>query len=214
MRLTTLMMLLLMCIATTGWAQTGRRIAIGGSLGVSSYTNKDFSQTNPGVSFAYRVTLKNPPKQGWKWAAKEGLGWSNGKVTTEIGGERTRLGKLRTILVMGGVQRSYRSGPWQFGMGVVAGPSINHFKIDGGARDAYTARLGSDLEGIKVKNSLAVRPEISTWYDLNRWLGAQVAVSYLYNRPKAETTVDAVTTTSKWKTDHLSAHVGLVVGIY
>ncbi len=214
MRTTTLAMLLLMCLASATWAQTGKRLAIGASLGVSSYSNKDFSTTNPGVSFAYRITLKAHPREGWKWAGKSGFGWSNGTVKTDIGGIRTSLGKLRMIPIMAGIQRSYRQGPWQFGVGVVAGPSFNHFAVDNDARVAYTSRLGTDLEGITVKNSLAVRPEISAWYDINQWFGVQGAVSYLYNRPKADVTAGGVTTRSTWKTDHVSAHVGLVVGIY
>ncbi len=214
MRTTTLVMLLLMCLASTAGAQTGKRLAVGASIGVSSYTNKDFSTTNPGVSFAYRITPNAHPRDGWKWAAKGGFGWSNSTVKTDIGGERTKLGKLRMIPIMAGIQRSYRQGPWQFGLGVVAGPSINHFAVANDARVAYTSRLGTDLDGIKVKNSLAVRPEISAWYDVNQWFGVQGSVSFLYNRPKAETTVAGATTSSTWKTDHVSAHVGLVVGVY
>jgi hypothetical protein len=115
---------------------------------------------------------------------------------------------------MGGIQRAMRKGPWQVGFGVVAGGSINQFKVDQAARDAYLSRLGEVLTEIKVKNSLAVRPEISAWYDLGKWFGVQGSVSYLFNRPKAESTFDGVTTSSTWKTDHASAHIGLVVGIF
>ena len=59
-----------------------------------------------------------------------------------------------------------------------------------------------------------MRPGVSVWYDLGPWIGLEGAVSYTINRPKAETTVDGVTTSSTWKTDHTSASIGLVVGLF
>jgi hypothetical protein len=203
-----------MLVAPAAIAQTGKHLAIGASLGFAKYLDKDFDSSNPTIGPAYRVSLKTDPKDGWSWSLKSGFGWSRRKTTTEIGGERTDHGRLQTILIMGGIQRVFRQGPWQAGVGIVAGPSINKFDVDAAARDAYQSRLGLTLDDIKVKNSLAVRPGASVWYDLNEWLGVEGALSYTFNRPKAETTVDGATTSSTWKTDHASASVGLVVGLF
>ena len=203
----------MMLMASAALAQTGKHIAIGGAIGFTSYTDKDFSSKNPGFALAYRLNLKPDREDGWKWAAKGSVGYSKRKTTTVIGGTRTALGKLQTIPVEVGLQRSLRQGPWQVGIGIVAGPSFNHFDVDQAARDAYLSRLGTTLDGIKVKTSLEVKPEISAWYDVNKWIGVQGAVYYLFNRPKAETTSGGVTTSSTWKTDHASASLGVVVGI-
>ena len=207
-------LLLMMLVASAAWAQTGKQVAIGGALGITSYADKDFSSKNPGVSLAYRINLKPGAKDGWTWAPKTGLGWSKRKTSTDIGGLRTQLGKLQTVLIMAGVQRAVRQGPWQVGLGVVGGASINHFEVDAAARDAYRSRLGRVLGDIKVKNSIAVRPELSAWYDLNQWFAVQGSLSYLFNRPRAETTLGGVTTASTWNTAHASASVGLVVGLF
>jgi len=214
MRYAILGMFLMMLTAPAALAQTGKRVALGGAIGVSSYTDEDFSSKNPGFSVAYRVRMNPETGSGWKWAPKTSASWSKRNTTSEIGGARTDLGKLQTILVMGGIQRVLHQGPWQVGISVAGGPAMNDFEVDAKARDAYQSRLGSELTDIKVKNSIAVRPEISTWYDVSDWLGVQGSLSYLFNRPKVETTTDGATTTSTWKTDHASAKVGLVVGIF
>jgi hypothetical protein len=206
--------LLLIILATPAHAQTGKHIALGAGIGFSEYADKDFSNKNPSVSLAYRLRLNAEPTDGWKWTFKSGLGWSMRKTRGRIADIPTQLGKLQTILIMGGGQRVYRQGPWQVGFGIVAGPSFNHFHVDGAARDAYQSRLGLELTDIKVKNSLAVRPDISAWYDLGKWFAVQGSLSYTINRPKAETTLGGVKSTSTWKTDHASASLGLVVGIY
>lgn len=207
-------MLLMTLAATTAHAQTGKRLAVGGGIGVTSYTDKDFSAKNPGFAFMYRVNLKPNAPDGWYWGVKGDAGWSKRSTTTDIGGVRTPLGKLQTTLVMAGIQRSLRMRPWQLGIAVVAGPSFHQFDVDRRARDAYLSRLGRDLASIDVKNTVAVRPEAQVNYDLNKWFGIQSNLSYLYDRPKAETTSGGVKTTTTWKTDHLSANVGLVVGIF
>jgi hypothetical protein len=207
-------MFLMMMLAPAALAQTGKHVALGGAIGLTRYIDRDFSVRNPDVSLAYRINLKPERKDGWTWALKSGLGWSKRKTSTDIGGTRTLLGKLQTVLIMGGVQRAVRQGPWQVGFSVVGGASINHFDLDNGARDASQSRLGRDLSDIKVKNSIAVRPELSAWYDLSKWFAVQGSLSYIFDRPKAETTSGGVMTSSTWKTDHASASVGLVVGIF
>jgi hypothetical protein len=214
MRTGLLGLFLMMLMAPAALAQTGKHVALGGSIGFTKYIDKDFSSANPTASLAYRIRLNPEGTDGWSWALKSGLGWSKRKTAADIGGIDTQLGKLQTVLIMGGVQRALRKGPWQVGFGIVAGPSINSFEVDQGARDAYLSRLGSTLTDVKVKSSLAVRPDISAWYDLSKWFALQGSIGYLFNRPKAETTLSGVTTSSTWKTDHASVSVGLVVGIF
>ncbi len=205
MRSALLGMFLIILVSPAAWAQTGKHLAIGGGLGLTNYTDKDFSSKNPSVSLAYRINLKTDAKDGWSWAPKSGLGWSRRNTSSDIGGLRTPLGKLQTILVMAGIQRGLRQGPWQVGFGVVAGAAIHKFDVDRAARAA----------AINVKNSIAVKPEISAWYDLNQWFAVQGSLSYLFDRPKADTvTLGGPNTTATWTTDHASASLGLVVGIF
>ena len=214
MRRLVLGLFLMTLFAPAAWAQTGKHFAIGGSLGFTKYVDSDFSSKNPGFGIAYRINLKPEGADGWKWAPKSGLGWATRDASADIGGTSTHLGKLRTVLVMVGIQRAMRKGPWQLGMGVVAGPSFNSFKVAQSARDAYQSRLGRSLLGVDVKTSLAVRPEVSVWYDLGKMFGVQGSVGYLFDRPKTETSLPGETTTTTWTIDHASASLGLVVGLF
>lgn len=209
-----LTVVLLMLPASAAMAQTGKHVALGASVGISSYTDSDFKAKNPDVSPAYRITLKTSHKDGWRWSLKSGLGWSRRDVTHDIGGANTQLGKLQMALIMGGVQRVFRRGPLEAGAGIEAGPSFNKFDVDQAARDAYQTRLGVPLDDIKVKTSVAVRPVVSAWYDLGPWFAVGASVTYAFDRPRAETTAGGVTTSSTWNTDHTSASVGFVVGIF
>lgn len=208
------LVILMLLVAAPAMAQTGKHVALGASVGVTKYVDDRFHSKSPDISPAYRLSLKTNRADGWSWALKSGLGWSRRDVSDDVGGSDTKLGKLQTILIMGGGQRVYRQGPFQVGAGIVAGPSFNQFDVDQAARDAYQANLGVALDDIKVKTSLAARPDFSAWYDLNAWLGVGATVSYTFNRPKAETSAGGVTTSSTWKTDHTSASLALVVGIF
>ena len=115
---------------------------------------------------------------------------------------------------MGGVERAYRAGPLKVGVSGVVGPSFNHFDVNDAARTAYRNRLGRDLTSIKVKTSIAVRPELSGWYDLNRWSALHISFSYMINHPTVDTTAGGVTTSTTWKPDHFSAQNGFVVGVF
>jgi hypothetical protein len=216
MRGTSLGVFLMLLVATAAWAQTGKHVSLGGAIDVTSYSDKEFSVKNPGFAVAYRFNLK-PDQQapdGWRWAPKVGVGWSSREITGDIGSTRTVLGKLQSLPIELGVQRVLRQGPWHLGIGVAAGPSFNSLKVNQAARDAYASQFGAELGDIEVKTSLAVGPDVSAWYDLNDWFALHGSVSYLFNRPKVETLSQGVTTSSTWKTDHATASIGLVVGIF
>jgi hypothetical protein len=206
---------LVVTLAPAASAQTGKHVAVGAGLTYHKYFDDGFSQKNPGVSFIYRITLK-PDSQtdGWKWEPKGGFGWFLADTQQNVAGLATHMGKVRARPFMAGVERSYRQGPMKIGFSAVVGPSFNHFNVDDAARVAYSTRLGRELSSITVKNSVAVRPEASLWYDLGPWLALHGSVSYMINRPTAETTVGGTTASTRWKTDHANFQIGLVVGLF
>ena len=198
------LMLILMgvaMIASGAHAQTGRRLSLGVGLGFHKYVDSDFSQKNPGISLIYRLALKPGVREGWALEPKATFDWFTTDVKADSGTVDTHIGKLRSIPVMVGAGPSYRHGRTKVGVAIVAGPSFNHFTGDKGSNP------------ITVKNSVVVRPETSIWYDVSSRLGLHAGVSYLYNRPKAETTSGASTTSAKWKTDHVNFSVGFAIGI-
>jgi hypothetical protein len=206
---------LVVTLAPAASAQTGKHVAIGAGLTYHKYVDDNFSQKNPGISFIYRIDLKpDGHKDGWKWEPKGGFGWFLADTAQDVAGLATHVGKVRARPFMGGIERSYRQGPLQAGLSAVVGPSFNHFNVDDVSRAVYRTRLGRELNDITVKTSIAVRPEVSVWYDLGPWLALHSSVSYMINRPTAEMTIGGTTTSTRWNTDHANFQIGLVVGIF
>lgn len=215
MRSVILGLFLVVMLAPAASAQTGKHVAIGAGITAWKYIDDDFHEKNPGVSFIYRFTLK-PGSQmdGWSWEPRGGFGWFRADTDMDVGGLGTHIGKVRSRPFMVGVERAYRRGPTKIGFSAVAGPAFNHLDVDDAARVAYRGRLGRELSSITVKNSVAVRPEASLWYDLGPWLALHGSVNYMINRPTAETTAGGATTSTRWKTDHANFQVGLALGLF
>ncbi len=212
----TILGLMLAAVAApqAAFAQTGKHVAVGGGVVALKYVDSDFSQKNPSVSFEYRIRPKPDSQNGWGWTGRGGFGWFTADTTRDVAGQSTDLGELRARPVMAGIERSYVQGPLSIGLSAVIGPSFNTFTTNDAARAAYRARLGTELGTVSVKTSLAVRPELGVWYDLGPWFAVHGSVDYMLNRVTAETTAGDITSSTKWKTDHVGFHIGLVVGIF
>jgi hypothetical protein len=189
-------------IASGAQAQTGRHLSLGVGVGFHKYVKDDFNQKNPGISVLYRLSPSPGSKQGWTLEPKVDLDWFKTDVRTNVGAVQTHIGKLQSIPVEVGAGPSYRHGRIKVGVGILAGPSFNHYTRDSGTNP------------IKVKNSVFVRPETSVWYDVSSRLGLHAGVSYIYNRPTAETTIGSTITSAKWKTDHVNFSAGFAIGIF
>jgi hypothetical protein len=201
--------------ATAAHAQPGQRLALGAGIGFHDYADKSFSSKNPSVVPEYHIGLTpNGSREGLRFGWKGSIGYSNPDRSDFIGGLETKSGNLRMIPLMAGAGPSYRTGPLSIGVGVVAGPSFNKFSIDDAARAAYRDRLGATLNSIEVQNSLAVRPDASLWYNFAPWVGLHSSVTYTINRPMVKTTVNGVTTSTRWKTDRLGYQAGLAFGVF
>ena len=202
-------------MATAAHAQPGDHLALGAGVGFNDYADKSFTGRGASLIPEYHLGLTpHSGRDGLSFGLKGGIGYSIPDRHDFIGGTETTSGSLRMVPVMVGAGPSYRSGPLRIGVGVVAGPSFNKFSVDPAASAAYRDRLDATLNSIEVKNSVAVRPDASLWYDLAPSVGLHTAVGYTINRPRVSTTVDGVTTTTRWKTDRLGYQMGLVYGVF
>jgi len=212
---TTAALVLAAMMATAAHAQPTERVSLGAGIGFHDYRDGAFSSKSPTVVPEYRLALtRHSNRQGLSFGLKGGLGYSTPDRMDFIGGVETKTGNLRMVPVMVGAGPSYRTGPVRVGMDVVAGPSFNNFSVDDAARAAYRDRLGVTLNSIKVQNSVAVRSDMSLWYDLTERIGLHTSVGYTVNRPMVKTTVDGVTTSTRWTTDRLGYQAGLAFGVF
>jgi hypothetical protein len=207
--------LVLAVMATAAHAQPGDHLGLGVGIGFQDPHGRGFSSKGPTIVPEYHLGLTPHARHdGLSWGVRGGIGSTNPDRTDFIGGVQTRTGSLRMVPVMVGGGPSYRTGPWKIGVGVVAGPSFNRFSVDDAARAAYHDRTGATLNSIEVENSFAARPDVSVWYNLTSRLGLHGSLGYTVNRPMVKTTVDGVTTSTRWNADKLSGHTGFAVGIF
>lgn len=208
-------LVLAMSMATAAHAQPGEHVSLGAGIGFNTYRDPAFSSKSPTVVPEYNFGLiPHGNRQGLSLAMMGGVGYLSVDRSGSIGDLETKNGNLRMFTAMVGAGPSYRAGPLSIGVGVVAGPSFNSFSVDNGARAAYRDRLGATLNSIKVENSLAAQPNVNAWYNLTPRLGLHSAVGYTINRPIVRTTVDGVTSSTRWTTDGWSYDAGLALGIF
>ena len=215
MKKTLISLCLLGLFPMTAQAQTGKHVSIGAAVGWRNLSDSRFSTKNPSPAFLYRFS-RNPEgrKQGWVWRLGGTVGYTHSDFSTQVGGTDTKMGRLQTIAVLGGVERAYRHDQFKVGLSVLAGPMFNSFAVDNAAREAYQAQNGVPLEGIEVQNSLAVRAGVGMWYDVNQWIGLHAGVYDWYGRDKAVTTAGGVSTEDTWKYDKVTASTGIAFGIF
>ena len=215
MRKTLISLCLLGLFPMIAQAQTGKHVSLGAAVGWRNLSDSRFSTKNPSPAFLYRFSRNpNERKQGWVWRLGGTVGYTHADFSSDIGGADTKMGRLQTIAVLGGIERAYRHDQFKIGASVLAGPTFNSFAVDNAAREAYENRLGVPLEEVKVENSLAVRSGVGMWYDVNQWIGIHAGVYKWFGQTTATTTAGGVSTEDTWKDDKLTASTGIAFGIF
>ena len=202
-------------IATTAHAQPESRISLGAGIGFHNFRDSSFPNGNPSIVPEYNIRLSSKAhRQGLSFGLKGGITYSQPHRNDFIGGVETKSGNLRMVSVLVGAGPSYRTGPFSVGVGVVAGPSFNNFKVDDAARVAYSDRVGATLNSITAKNSIIVRPALGLWYDLTSRLALHSSVDYTVNRPRVITDIDGTISSERWMLDRWSYQAGLAFGLF
>jgi opacity protein-like surface antigen len=201
--------------ASAAHAQPGGRIKLGAGVGFTEYANGKFSGKSMSISPEYHIGLtSNGNRQGLSFGLKGGFGYSHPDRSDFIAGTRTPTGSLRVLSVMAGAGPTYRTGPLSIGVAVVAGPSFNKFSVDESMRAAYRDQYGATLNSINVKHSVAVRSNLSVWYNLTSRFGLHSSLGYTVNRPTVETTVNGETSRGHWNMDRWSHRTGVAFGFF
>ena len=69
--------------------------------------------------------------------------------------------------------------------------------------------MNANATGLRDRGALAVKPEVSSWIDLNRRLGVSINAGYIVTRPRIFEGTD-----DRFRADTLSIMTGLVVRIF
>lgn len=104
-----------------------------------------------------------------------GLSWF--KADLALPSSPGPLGRITVRPVMGGASYTLTTqARWSIGASLVGGVAFNSFTLQESA--------ARDVLALEVDNSLAMRPGLSLWLDLNSRLALNVFSGYLFTRPK------------------------------
>jgi hypothetical protein len=194
----------LLCAATSAFAQTKGRVSVGGSV---TYAVPTDSEVKSLVLVGPLVRLN--PKKGWGIAA--GLSWLRAEVEDPGGSDET-FAHLRVRPLMAGVSYTVGEQPLLTSFSIVAGPSFNKLTLD----DDFTRRLppGTSTD-VDAETSFAVRGGVGlTWT-----VAPRVAIigfgGYIINRPNlVYRDINGQEFRNRWKADSVLLSVGAVYSLF
>ncbi|MBA3271842.1 MAG: BON domain-containing protein [Acidobacteria bacterium] len=149
-------------------ASRRRRFAIGASVNARRPANGLVSGTTVGPLFRLGT--------GRGLGLTLGFGWFDADLST--GASPEAQGRMTIRPVMGGASYTITDqARWAMSLSMVGGMAFNSFALE-----ELVSREGLAVE---VDNSLAVRPGVSLWFDLNSRAAFNVFAGYLVTRPQA-----------------------------
>jgi hypothetical protein len=158
------------------YAQTDSSIAVGAALTL-------YDPANPDAHHPTGVGVVGRLRRGSGLGVTVGLDWFTSDLQTDVGGALTPVGTMRIRPIMAGVSyiRQYRR--YAISGGLVAGWAINSLQQTDAERAAYRSHVGIPDASVSISNCLAVRPDVTLWYELGHHLAASASVSYMLARP-------------------------------
>lgn len=193
---------------TAGWAQSAGRFAVGGELSTRTPTNKDVDG-HVGLGLTWRI---GHSKTGWGW--HWGLSWFETHVEQPIGGITTDFGDLHIRPIMAGYGYTHVIGRTAITAKAIGGYAFTSMSLASEAGDAYRDRLGAQSVTVDASNTIAVKPEISAWYDINEKFGLNVSSGYIVARPHVTVTSTLGEDRRSVRADMFTFKVGLVYSIF
>lgn len=168
--------LVLGLLAAPARAQEKNVFAIGVNYSTKLATDGDTTGTH-GAGFTWRLGHGNA---GWGWSY--GLGWFDTHLTHTIGGQRVPLGEVKVRPIVGGYGYTHQlSDRWFLTGDLVGGFAFTRFTLgDDVAAPSALQSVDAHMGAITP----IVRPEVKTWYDINRRFGVTVGAWYAIARPK------------------------------
>jgi len=198
-RVSIVMAVALLCIASPLFAQSQGRIGVGGSVTFNGTTDDDV-----GSATTYGPLVRLNPRKGWRVSGA--LNWFRVDLDNPAGGGGD-FARLQQRPLMGGASYTVGVPKVLTSFSVVAGPSFNKAEFRG-----YTPGVG---ESIDADTSLAVRPGVAVTWTVAPRVGIVWFAGYLINRPKIvyrNTLGEEIR--DRWKADAIVLSVGAVYSVF
>ncbi len=125
------------------------------------------------------------------WGIKYGFNWYATELTRPLQGRDEAFGKLRVRPILVGYGYTQPVGRAKISVNLKGGYAFSSFRLRPTFVDAYGAALGAQIAQVDAANTFVLKPEVSTWIDLNEKVGLYITGGYMIARPRI-----AVTTTT------------------
>lgn len=203
----------LLCVsfagASTAHAQSDGRFALGASVTTRTPLGSADASGTASVGLLWRFG-HSTPGWGWQW----GMDWFATDLDRAIGGASTEFGELHVRPIMGGYGYTLVRGATSITVDAIAGYAFSSLSLSPAAGDAYRTRLGAQRATASASNTLAAKPEIEVWHDLNKRVGFVVNGGYLVARPEVTVTSSLGVDSRRLRADMFMLKLGLVYSLF
>jgi hypothetical protein len=165
-------------------AQIDNRFAVGGSVTIRTASS---STTGGSADGSFEIRLGHE-RQGWVPQLSL-FSWFDTDVRSGST-QSAEIGQLRVRPLLGGYGYTWSrdGGRTTITADVVGGFTINSFELDAAAEPDFRSRLGTGTLKTSASNTLAIKPEVQVWRDLNDRVGLKISGGYLIARPSVTVT--------------------------
>ena len=134
-----------------------------------------------------------------------GLGWFNADLSSDS--SDGALGRITIRPVMGGASYTVTDqARWSIGASLVGGVAFNSFTLEESA--------ARDVLALEVDNSLALRPGVSLWLDVNSRVAFNVFTGYVMTRPQVTFLENGQFVSRPVRADAAVLNVGLAYKVF
>jgi hypothetical protein len=189
-------------------AQTTNRLAVGANFNTAIAAAPDNTSASH-VGFQWRL---GHSEGGWGW--RFGFNWYSTDIGARVVGSPVELGELRVRPIMVGYGYTYKVRRVAMSANLLGGYAFNKFSLGDHARAAYQVVTGNQPLSSGAQNTLVVFPELSMWRDINRRVGLNVSVGYMFARPEVSVETTAGMYRHSVRADTVRIKVGAVYSIF
>jgi hypothetical protein len=189
-------------------AQTSNRFAVGANFNTAVAAAPDNTSASH-VGFQWRL---GHSEKGWGW--KFGFNWYSTDIGARVVDSSVELGELHVRPIMVGYGYTHTVRRVSVSANLLAGYAFNKFSLDDRASAVYRVATGNQPVSSGAQNTIVIFPEVSMWRDINRKVGLNVSVGYMFARPDVSVETTGGTYRHSVRADTVRIKVGAVYSVF
>jgi hypothetical protein len=212
LRLGLVAFLFIAAVARPADAQVNSRFAAGAELTVAA-SDRSSTQDHAASQFFGAPLWRfgtTEPGWGFHW----GLNWYAVDIDRPVAGLSTDLGELHVRPIMAGYGYTWLFKQNAITADLLGGYAFAKMDLAGSAADAYRLRMGSSVTDATASNTFVLKPEVAIWHDINKTLGLNINIGYMFARPEVTITTSNGADVRTARADQFLIKVGLVYSIF